>query len=84
MHTLKVLLSIFAEKSTHLAELVSNTCDHLTSTPCLPAVCSAEVTQVHPMICPPQGAIVSSQREEVGAVPVLHSETRDIKKKKKR
>lgn len=30
---------------------VSNTCDHLTSTPFLPAVCSTKFTQVHPMFC---------------------------------
>lgn len=34
--------------------LISNTCDRLTSTSCLPAVCSAEVTRVHPMICSPR------------------------------
>lgn len=33
---------------------ISNTCDCLMSTPFLPAICSAEVTQVHPMICPPR------------------------------
>lgn len=31
--------------------LSSNTCDPLTSTPFLPAVCLAEFTQVHPMFC---------------------------------
>lgn len=51
--TMSLYLRAHKEKYTfcRTCRLISNTCDHLTSTPFLAAVCLTEFTQVHPLFC---------------------------------